>query len=112
MSELYQQSHAILMTSAYEGFPMLIKESMAYGCVPIVTALEGNKMHLKDGMNALLIDSVENEEQLVSEGIEKIRCLVDNPHLLKTLSAQAHDYALKHFDKDTFLQSYRKLLVT
>jgi glycosyltransferase involved in cell wall biosynthesis len=110
MNELYQQSHAILMASAYEGFPMLIKESMAYGCVPIVTALEGNKMHLKDGMNALLIEEVKNEEKVVEEGIEKIKFLIDSPQLLKTLSVQAHEYALKHFDRKRFLKECRELL--
>lgn len=111
MSELYQQTHAILMTSAYEGFPMLIKESMAYGCIPIVTALEGNKTHLKDGINALLIDAVEDEEKVVQKGIEKIRLLIEKPELIKTLSIAAHNYALKHFDKNKFLQEYRKLLL-
>ena len=111
MNELYQQCHAILMTSAYEGFPMLIKESMAYGCLPIVTSLEGNKMHLKDQLNALLIHSVEDEEKLVSEGIEKIRMLIGNQELLKTLSLEAHNYALKHFDKRRFLHECRGLLL-
>ena len=112
MNELYLQSHAILMTSAYEGFPMLIKESMACGCVPIVTALEGNKMHLNHERNALLIDAVEDEEKVVLEGIERIRSLVENPELLKTLSVQAHAYALKHFDRNKFLQECRKLLLS
>lgn len=111
INELYWQSHVILMTSAYEGFPMLIKESMAYGCVPIVTALEGNKMHLKDHFNALLINTVEDEEKLISEGIEKIHELINNQELLKTLSAEAHNYALKHFDKNKFLRLCRELLL-
>lgn len=110
MKELYQQSHAILMTSAYEGFPMLIKESMAYGCVPIVTALEGNKMHLQDHFNALLIDAVEDEEKVVKEGIERIEELVANQELLKRLSNDAHAYAMKYFDKRKFLRECRELL--
>jgi glycosyltransferase involved in cell wall biosynthesis len=112
MNTLYLQSHAILMTSAYEGFPMLIKESMAYGCIPIVTALEGNKMHLKDGTNALLIEAIEDEEKVVSKGIEKIKMLTDGPELIKRLSTQSHGYAMKHFDKSRFLQSSRELLLS
>ncbi|HLO37726.1 MAG TPA: glycosyltransferase family 4 protein [Lacibacter sp.] len=111
MKELYQQSHAILMTSAYEGFPMLIKESMAYGCVPIVTALEGNKMHLKDHANALLIDAVEDEEKVVSEAVAKIEELATNQELLKRLSVDAHVYAMKYFDKRKFLRECRGLLL-
>lgn len=111
MKELYQQSHAILMTSAYEGFPMLIKESMAHGCVPIVTALEGNKMHLKDHANSLLINAVEDEEKVVKEGIERIEELATNQELLKRLSIDAHAYAMKHFDKRKFLRECRELLL-
>lgn len=111
MNTLYQQSHVILMTSAYEGFPMLIKEATAYGCVPVVTALEGTKMHLKDKVNALLINAVHNEEEVVSEGIAKIQELIKDPGLLKKLSAQAHHYAMKHFDKRKFLKSCRELLL-
>jgi glycosyltransferase involved in cell wall biosynthesis len=111
MNELYQQSHAILMTSAYEGFPMLIKESMAYGCVPIVTALEGNKMHLKDGMNALLINAADDEEKVINEGTGKIQQLINDQELLRKLSVEAHLYAMKYFDKRKFLKECRELLM-
>ena len=111
MNNLYKQSHAILMTSAYEGFPMLIKESMAYGCVPIVTALEGNKMHLKDGFNSLLIDAVTEEEKVVLEGIDKIRQLINGQELLKKLSVETYQYAKTNFDKNRFLKSCRALLL-
>jgi L-malate glycosyltransferase len=111
MNELYKQSHAILMTSAYEGFPMLIKESMAYGCVPVVTALEGNKMHLKDGFNSLLIDAVTDEEKVVLKGIDKIRELINGQELLRKLSVEAYNYAKTNFDKNKFLKSCRALLL-
>jgi L-malate glycosyltransferase len=111
MNKLYKQSHAILMTSAYEGFPMLIKESMAYGCVPVVTALEGNKMHLKDRFNALLIDSVTEEEKVVREGVERIRELTTSQQLLKNLSLEVYHYAKTNFDKNKFLTSCRELLL-
>lgn len=110
MNQLYLQSHVVLMTSAYEGFPMLIKESMANGCVPVVTALEGNKMHLKSGANALLINAVEDEAKVVSEGIENIQELLNDQQLLKTLSIEAHLYAMKYFDKRRFLMECRELL--
>jgi L-malate glycosyltransferase len=111
MPALYAQCQALILTSAYEGFPMVIKEAMAYGCVPVVTALEGNKTHLKNGQNALLIEAVTDEAAVVHQGIEQIRSLIA-PHTsrLQELSATARAYAKKHFSKDAFMQAYRKLL--
>lgn len=111
MNELYSKNHSILMTSAYEGFPMLIKEGMAYGCVPVVTALKGNKMHLKDRENALLITDIENEENVIAEAICKIEELIKNQELLETLSTNAYKYARNKFQKEKFIAGYRELLL-
>lgn len=110
MSYIYTQSHLLLMTSAYEGFPMFIKEGMAHGCVPVVTALEGNKMHLTDGENAMLIQAVEDEEKVITLGIERIEVLINNISLLEKISKQAYVYACEHFTKARFDEAYRKLL--
>ncbi len=111
MYSLYQQCHSILMTSAYEGFPMLIKEGMANGCVPIVTALDGNKSHLKHEKNALLIHQPENENLVVQQGIELIQRLLNNQSFLEELSQSAYQYASEHFDKKQFVLTYRSLLL-
>jgi glycosyltransferase involved in cell wall biosynthesis len=110
MPALYAQCQVLILTSAYEGFPMVIKEAMAYGCVPVVTALEGNKTHLKNGQNALLIEAVTDEAAVVQQGIEQIRSLIENTSRLQELAAAAREYAKKHFSKDVFMQAYRKLL--
>lgn len=99
------------MTSAYEGFPMFIKEGMACGCVPVVTALEGNKMHLTSGANCLLINAVENEQQVVALGVEQIKKLIHDLHLLQQLSENAYEYATTHFSKEKFNKEYRELLL-
>jgi glycosyltransferase involved in cell wall biosynthesis len=112
MHEIYSLCHIILMTSAYEGFPMFIKEGMARGCVPVVTALEGNKMHLTSGYNSLLIDAVEDEKKVVELGIEQIEKLASNLILLRKLSENAYTYARNNFRKEKFNMEYRKLLLT
>lgn len=111
MNALYERCHAILMTSAYEGFPMLIKESMAYGCVPVVTALKGNIMHL-NGKNSLLIKEVTDESKVVEQGLENISKLLDDPGLLKQLSLNAYQYAKENFRRDLFLQKCRNFLLS
>lgn len=111
MYEIYSFCHIILMTSAYEGFPMFIKEGMACGCVPVVTALEGNKMHLTSGINCLLIDAIEDEQQVIALGIDQIKKLTEDLDLLKKLSDNAYAYAKANFSKERFNNKYRKLLL-
>ena len=111
MNALYKLAHVILMTSAYEGFPMLIKESMSFGCVPVVTALEGNKMHLKDDQNALLINDIENHESVIQQGIEKLQLLIRDASRYNDLSDHAYEYARNNFSKQKFIADYRKLLL-
>jgi|GEM_PF-437770 len=110
MYKLYRQSHALLMTSAYEGFPMLIKEGMANACIPVVTALEGNKMHLKQEVNALLIEHPEDEQNVVSTGLKHLERLINNPDELRQLSDDCYKYAKTHFDKAVFTAKYREFL--
>ena len=57
---------------------MVIKEGMINGCIPLVTALEGNLMHLKNGENALLIDAIEEESMVIAQGIDQIKWMVDH----------------------------------
>lgn len=111
LNEIYRRSHVILLTSAYEGFPVFIKEGMAYGCIPIVTALEGNKTHLKHLQNALLIDTFTDERKVASEGILNIKMLISQPDLIVSLSQNAYTYARENFGKENFMKAYRNMLL-
>lgn len=111
MYSIYHKAHVLILVSAYEGFPMVIKESMACGCVPVVTALEGNKMHLKHGENSLLIDAIDDEDRVVREGIAHLQTLAENREFLRTLSEKAYQYAVDNFGREKFYQQCRELLL-
>ncbi|MEO7306358.1 MAG: glycosyltransferase family 4 protein [Ferruginibacter sp.] len=110
MHTIYQDCHIILLTSAYEGFPMVIKEGMANGCIPVVTALEGNKTHLKDRVNSLLIQEIKNEDMVVQQGIDKIKILLSDQVLHKELSINCRKYAADHFDITVFAKKMNTFL--
>ncbi len=112
LNRIYSEVQVLLMTSAYEGFPVVIKETMAYGCVPVVTALEGNKIHLRDGGNAMLIEEINDEVKLVGIAKEKIQILLNQRSELERLSKNAYEYAKSHFTKAVFYKKYKDLLAT
>ncbi len=111
MNNLLGECDLALLTSSYEGFPMFIKESMANGCIPVVTALPGNRMHLKDGVNSMLIHEIQDEKMLVQEGVQIITELTKERNLCSRLSEESYQYAKKHFSRDEFNIRYRKLLI-
>jgi glycosyltransferase involved in cell wall biosynthesis len=110
MDKLFVEAHAIILTSSFEGFPVVVKEGMACGCVPIVTALPGNKTHLTHMLNALLIENFNDEDKVVETAIEHITTLSSKHDLLEQLSSNAYEYALKRFGKQTFQSVYRNML--
>jgi glycosyltransferase involved in cell wall biosynthesis len=47
---------ALLLTSEYEGFPLAVLEAMAWGCIPVVTAIRSGIPELvRDGENGYVI---------------------------------------------------------
>jgi glycosyltransferase involved in cell wall biosynthesis len=110
MDDLFRIAHIIILTSSFEGFPVVVKEGMSFGCVPIVTALPGNKTHLVHNFNALLLDDVENEDSVVNHAITNIEMLCNKPGALRQLSENCYDYAKQNFSKEDFFKSYRQLL--
>jgi len=109
--KIYKECDVVIMTSWYEGFPMLIKEGMACGCIPVVTALEGIRSHIKHMENGLLMHHPEDEEAVVAEGCKNIELLINDTALVTALSHRATEYAKKHFDKKRFLAAYNLFFV-
>jgi L-malate glycosyltransferase len=110
LNKIFSDGHVLLMTSAYEGFPVLIKEAMAHGCVPVVTALPGIMTHLTNGDNALLITSVDDEKKVIEEGIQMISLLLEKKQVLEKISNTCFNYAKDHFNKKSFYLAYAELL--
>jgi glycosyltransferase involved in cell wall biosynthesis len=112
MYQLHKTNDILLMTSAWEGFPIVVMEAMAFGAIPLVTSVDAVPEHITDGVNGFLLKEVNDEAALVNETVDKIRWLVENRQALKTISATAYQYSTSNFSADTFIKEYRKVLLT
>lgn len=85
VSSYYEDSSIFLMTSAYEGLPMVLVESLSYGLVPIV-------YDTFDAVNDLIINGesgfiIPNNSQ--NEFVNKLQLLMNDVKLLSNFSNKA-----------------------
>lgn len=66
IENIYEHSHLILLPSRSEGFPKVIAESAAYGCVPVVSDVSSIGQYFDDSNSFLLkkINAVELGEKI------------------------------------------------
>lgn len=112
MYNFHQQNDILLMTSAWEGFPLVIMEAMAFGSIPLVSKIDAIPEHIKQGLNGFLLENVNNENNLVNEAVENIQDLVINRSNLYKISQQAYQYALNNFSAEKFKNEYRSVLLS
>jgi glycosyltransferase involved in cell wall biosynthesis len=56
--QLLSESHVLLLPSKSEGFPKVVGEAMAYGCLPIVSKVSCLEDYITDGENGYLLDNL------------------------------------------------------
>jgi len=105
-----QHSDVLLLTSAFEGLPMVVMEMMAYGKVIVSTAVSGIPDYITHGENGLLIRATD-EEGVVQEGVELLRTLIDDPDLKTRIGRHNREIAIRKFGGGQFCNEYRKALV-
>ncbi len=109
LTELYRQSHLILISSSREGFPLTLMEGMAQGCVPVCTAVGGIPEHIRHMENGWLLPT-KDDDAVVTALCSALKQLSQDRSLLERLSVAAFDYALRHFGGGRFCEEYRNIL--
>jgi glycosyltransferase involved in cell wall biosynthesis len=110
INNYYQISDLLLLSSAREGFPLVIMEAMAYGVVPLATNVGGISLYLKNGYNGFLIDNSPAEIEIINNFLKKIKELIVDRENLKKLSGNCYDYARKNFNSNDFCQKYQQII--
>lgn len=105
---LYERAHVLLLTSDKEGFPLVIMEAMAQGCVPLSADVGGIRYRVRDGKNGFLF-APENEAALVQALVARLLDLAEDRPRLASLGQAAHATAFKYFRRERFRAAYRAL---
>ena len=101
----YERSKILLMTSNFEGTPMVIPEAMAYGVIPIV-------MNSFEGVNDLIsnnVNGVLTKPFCIEDMTKVIQSLIYTPNKLEELSINARNTIL-NTNNDTLLKEWYKII--
>lgn len=109
MHRIYEEADILLLTSAFEGLPVVIMQMMAYGKVVVSTAVSGIPDYIFHEQNGMLIFATD-EKIIVEEGVEKIERLLNDPVLRHSLGQQAKKDAIATFGREAFERNYLGIL--
>jgi len=62
----YTKSHIILLPSQSEGFPKVIAEAAAFGCVPVVSNISSLSQYISDSVNGILLEESANGKEIAA----------------------------------------------
>lgn len=103
-----QQSHIFLFPTRYEAHSFSLLETMACGCVPVVSRIEG-------GMDAVVSQGVNGyvcPMGNISAYVEAVASLAADRKRLQAFSAAARQTILEHHTLESDVQDYVRLFTT
>ncbi|MBL7766754.1 MAG: glycosyltransferase family 4 protein [Chitinophagaceae bacterium] len=106
LDSLYNKAHVLILTSSYEGLPIVVMDMMARARVVLSTAVDGIPDYIQHMNTGLLIDELNNEQVIHDKAIELIRMLVQNPELKSSIGRNARILALERFSRHSFEEKY------
>ena len=109
LKPIYRAHDVLLLTSSFEGLPLVVMDMMALGRVVVSTAVDGIPDYIKHLENGMLINAVTDEDEVIRQGVNIILQLENNRHLVRKLSESARAFALAHFSPEAFDNAWLEL---
>ncbi|MBO9593653.1 MAG: glycosyltransferase family 4 protein [Niabella sp.] len=110
LHNVYRQADVLILTSAYEGLPLVVMDMMARGKVVLSTNVDGIPDYITDKENGLLITGT-TEADIVEQGVQLLTWLIRHPEERERIGTNAYTYTKAHFSKEVFDAAYKKLLL-
>ena len=108
IQEIYAGADVLILTSVFEGFPMVAMEAMANGLAIVSTAVGDIPYHIKESENGFLITAT-NEDEIVEKGVAILSKLADDKEQVRKIGERNKAYAFAHFGIDEFNKNYLRL---
>lgn len=104
--ELADRAHVLMLTSEFEGLPVVLLEAMEAGCVPVVTDIRSGIGELvRHGETGLLFPVGET-----TAGVAALQSLAADPARLARLAAAAHArFSASDYSLPTVARRYARL---
>ena len=107
--KIYDKSDILILTSAYEGLPIVVMDMMVRGKVIISTAVDGIPDYIKHNFSGLLIDDINNEESIVEAGVDFILEMNNDRLKMRSLGQNAYHFSKERFRKESFDAEYLRI---
>lgn len=107
----YKNAHVILVTSLFEGFPMVLLEAMAHGVVPISTRVGEVPNFINEQFNTgFIVDNHSDENAIKNDFITILTSLANDTQKIHQISLHVQNLVKNEFSKETFTRKYYHLL--
>jgi glycosyltransferase involved in cell wall biosynthesis len=103
-TELLKSCDVYILPSLFEGLPMALLESMAYGLVPVTTDVGSITFVVKDRINGIIL-SGDKSKSIVSS----IITLAENKSLMAELGRNAQNYIFINFDPVNYIAKLNEI---
>lgn len=110
MAEMYSASDVLILTSAFEGLPLVVMTMMAYGKPVVATAVNAIPDYIVHEKNGLLIFE-KDENKIIEQGVQYLKLLHHDRQLLKSFGQNSRAIAIEKFSRQKFCETYRRLLL-
>ncbi|MEI7471794.1 MAG: glycosyltransferase family 4 protein [Chitinophagaceae bacterium] len=97
LNQLYASSQVLILTSAFEGFPLVVMEAMSHGLTIISTAVGDIPAHVKEQENGFLANVSMPITELIEYFSERLLFLHAHPAELSLIGKNNYAYAQTHF---------------
>ncbi|SFS83176.1 Glycosyltransferase involved in cell wall bisynthesis [Succinivibrio dextrinosolvens] len=109
----YERASILVLTSDYEGFPLVLNECMSFGVVPVVYgSFAAINEIIEDNVNGLIVNN-QNGHFCLSEMVSKVKYLMDNDDILKKMASyslvKSSNYSLNSIYKQ-WMHTFNELV--
>jgi glycosyltransferase involved in cell wall biosynthesis len=105
-TDLLKACDIFLLPSKFEGLPMSLLETMAFGLVPVVTNVGSVSFVVKPYVNGVIIELNDTTAADVATATEK---LINNKQLLQQLSVAAKEYIINNYSAAEYVKNLNEV---